>query len=873
MERKIKLLFFFIFFSSILYSQNEVKGKIVTIKNKPLPFVTIQLVEKETGFTNSYTSSKNDGSFSLKLPNTLNNYYLKITLLGHKSKLYYLDKKNTTDVVVVLEEQTTKLKEIIITSNYKEFEVKKDSISYNLSKVKDGTETNLKDLVEKLPGLTIDDNNKVNFQGKVIDKVVIENEDFFGKKHEMATENLPAEAVQGIQLLKSFKEFDDIGDKKSGKIVLNITLNKNYKNKIVGNFEGNSGVDKKHQIHTNLFKFFKRGNFALVTEANNIGESAVNMLDYIEMQGGIGNFTSNYNEGGSGVYEIDHAKIPRYVFVNKNVDGRNTIFNSLNFSNKLSNKTKINGYLTLDYTKINELKNSTKKIITKNSSVVEENQTSAGKSYLGNSFVNVVYKKNDNEVFKYNLKVNPLSNNEDLKIVGDINLINNIEDNDFLIGQSFVYKNQLSSKVYLETILGYDYKTQERDFNISSNSAFLGLNFSNDFTLQQKTNVKQNSVNIGSRLQYKFSEKTKLTTSFFYNNNDERLYNRADNQFNFITDKEQKTFSVYNNISNKITPNFSVNGSLNYVCNSLKVNLENKKYNWLMPSLSLIFEFENQNTIGVSYNKSIKNISIFQMNNKDRIINYQTKINKNIDVFTPTDKVFLSFYYSGYDAINNSMLSFSGSYFEIKNEIGFNSIFSNNFIEQNYVRVPQKGFDLGFYYSKTIKVFPIKWDVKIFYKKIHSLSFLEENENRNKNTNYGLDLRLSTKFKKFPFQGKLNLYYSDTKTTNDFSVLDYSLKQINIHPKIYGKINSVIWNLGCFYQSVKSTNTSQNIYAVNFSTQWNFNKEIQLFFRGTNILNLKNNQFISQQNTESFSQFTTFERLEGNVLVGLRYHF
>ena len=71
-------------------------------------------------------------------------------------------------------------------------------------------------------------------------------------------------------------------------------------------------------------------------------------------------------------------------------------------------------------------------------------------------------------------------------------------------------------------------------------------------------------------------------------------------------------------------------------------------------------------------------------------------------------------------------------------------------------------------------------------------------------------------------------------------MLDYSLKQINIHPKIYGKINSVIWNLGCFYQSVKSTNTSQNIYAVNFSTQWNFNKEIQLFFRGTNILNLKN---------------------------------
>ena len=89
-----------------------------------------------------------------------------------------------------------------------------------MSKIRDSTETNLKDLVEKLPGLTIDDNKKINFQGNKIDKVVVEGEDFFGKKHEMATENLPVEAIQGIQIIKNFKEFDDIGNKKSGKIFL-----------------------------------------------------------------------------------------------------------------------------------------------------------------------------------------------------------------------------------------------------------------------------------------------------------------------------------------------------------------------------------------------------------------------------------------------------------------------------------------------------------------------------------------------------------------------------------------------------------------------------------------------------------------------------
>ena len=269
MQIKLIIIFFFFFFSTF----SQVNGKVVTKKGNFISNVFVQLIERETDLTEDYTSTDEKGYFSLHLPKTQKEYYLKVTLLGYKPKKVAINKNNISNLTIILEEERNVLKEIIITSTYKEFQTKKDTIVYNISKVKDSTENNLKDFIEKLPSLTIDNNNKVNFQGKVIDKVIIDGEDFFGKKHEMSTENLSAEAIKGIQIIKNFKEFDDIGKHKTGKIVLNVTLNKNYKNKIVGNLEGNSGVAKKNQFHSNFFKFIKKGNFALITEANNIGES------------------------------------------------------------------------------------------------------------------------------------------------------------------------------------------------------------------------------------------------------------------------------------------------------------------------------------------------------------------------------------------------------------------------------------------------------------------------------------------------------------------------------------------------------------------------------------------------------------------------
>ncbi len=872
MKKRI-ITFFILGVFNIVYAQ--MKGVVLDVKtNKTIPYASIVLFEKGSNKTKGYTNSDEKGMFSFDVEKD-KLYRLKVYMLGYKTKTEIIDGKKSK-ITILLEEKAEKIDEVVIKStNYKSFYTKKDSIIFNLSKIKDGTENKLKDLVEKLPGLTIDSNKKISFQGKKIDRVVIEGQDFFGKKHEMATENLPAEAIEGIQILKNFKDYDDVSNEKTGKIVLNVSLNQSYRNKIVGNIEGNSGIYEKYQAHSNLFKFFKKGNIALVSELNNIGESAVNLLDYIEMQGGIGNFTDNYRgDGVSGVYELDNSKIPRYVIVDKNVDSRKTIFNSLNFVDKLSEKTKMNAYVTFDITKIQELQNSVKKFAGTNN-MLKENEDDVSKSFLGNSFFNIVYKKDTNKVLKYNLKINPLKNNEQSFVKGNINFDTNVTDKDLLVGQYIEYKNQIKPNLYFKSRFSYDYKKQNRRFNLKSNQPFLNLTFLKGYNIEQKTDVNQHYLNLYSNMAYSFSNQTKLSSLLSLSNSNESFGNYAENQpkFNFDVYKNEKRISFSNSLTHKFSRNFSVNAVLEYVHSKLGVSDKSRIYKWLLPKLSVSYKFDNERDVMLSYSETKTNIPIYQMNSKDRLLDGRIKVGKNMDIFTPIAQKNYGLNYSSFKSSKNRLISIQLNYFTAKNTIGYNTLLNNSFIEQKYMRVPKVGGDVNLHHSKTFRSLPLKWDNTFSYRSTKTLTYFKDQENNNNSQTYLVSSILTTSFKNSPFQVKLKLYGDKMIVKNDFSNLDFTITHFNITPKIYGKVKNFFWDLSCLYQNVETKNYNQNIYSLNFLTQWNFSEKIQLFFKGTNILNLKNNEFIYQLNSDAFSQFSVYQRLEGCVLVGLRYHF
>ena len=85
------------------------------------------------------------------------------------------------------------LKEVIV-HNTGAIRIKGDTTEFvaDSFKVKEGA--TVEDLLKKLPGLSVNSKGEITAQGKQVDKVLVDGEEFFGNDPTIATQNIGAKA-------------------------------------------------------------------------------------------------------------------------------------------------------------------------------------------------------------------------------------------------------------------------------------------------------------------------------------------------------------------------------------------------------------------------------------------------------------------------------------------------------------------------------------------------------------------------------------------------------------------------------------------------------------------------------------------------------
>jgi hypothetical protein len=113
-------------------------------------------------------------------------------------------------------------------------------------------------LLKKLPGFQVNSKGEITAQGKRVEKVLVDGEEFFGDDPTMATQNLGAKAVDKVQLFDSKSEqqqLTGIPVVPKGK-PLNIKLKENSKKGAFGKI--NAGTDfRKYDDAKALYNRFK----------------------------------------------------------------------------------------------------------------------------------------------------------------------------------------------------------------------------------------------------------------------------------------------------------------------------------------------------------------------------------------------------------------------------------------------------------------------------------------------------------------------------------------------------------------------------------------------------------------------------------------
>ncbi|NJL11231.1 MAG: hypothetical protein HC908_16675 [Calothrix sp. SM1_7_51] len=82
-----------------------------------------------------------------------------------------------------------------------------DTLIFDLQGFKSETDVSLGDVLSRLPGVEITNDNQIFYQGKRVKQIFIEGRDVLNNQHGLALESLKAEDVEKIQIIHDYKPF------------------------------------------------------------------------------------------------------------------------------------------------------------------------------------------------------------------------------------------------------------------------------------------------------------------------------------------------------------------------------------------------------------------------------------------------------------------------------------------------------------------------------------------------------------------------------------------------------------------------------------------------------------------------------------------
>ena len=202
-----KLLLFAVFFiSTISFSQNiRFEGSVLESGKTPLEMANVMAVNQATKGVDAYAITNDKGKFVLNLKQN-STYNIKVSYLGMQNKEFSVTTKSENiSQNISLEPGGIEIEGVEIVREMP-VSIKGDTIVYNADSFKTGTERKLEDLLKKMPGVEVNADGEVEVEGKKVTKLMVEGKDFFDGDTKLGVKNIPADAIDKVQVLRNYNE-------------------------------------------------------------------------------------------------------------------------------------------------------------------------------------------------------------------------------------------------------------------------------------------------------------------------------------------------------------------------------------------------------------------------------------------------------------------------------------------------------------------------------------------------------------------------------------------------------------------------------------------------------------------------------------------
>jgi len=134
----------------------------------------------------------------------------------------------------------------------------------------------LEDLVKNIPGFRVDDNGRIYFNGKEINRIMIDGDDIAGEQYQLLSRNLKALMVDSLQVIHRFEKnrlLRSFGSQDA--IAVNLVIRKSFLGKLNGSLALAKDPGKHGEADGELIRLMQSSKQLLFVNGNNVGGNGV----------------------------------------------------------------------------------------------------------------------------------------------------------------------------------------------------------------------------------------------------------------------------------------------------------------------------------------------------------------------------------------------------------------------------------------------------------------------------------------------------------------------------------------------------------------------------------------------------------------------
>lgn len=224
----------------VSYGQTrEVCGTVIDKDgNTPVAGAIVQ-VRDTAGKTYQYAITDEKGEFALKYDLSVADH-LRFQCMSYKSQEIPVISAHSP-MTVVMTPQPTQLRDVIVKAP--DIEQRSDTLTYYMSKYATAEDKKMTDVLKRLPGIKVEDNGQIKYNGEPINKFYIDGSDFMDDRYGIATENIDPADVASVDVMENHQPMQVLkGLEFSQQAGLNIRLKEEARHKWIAILNGGIGA-------------------------------------------------------------------------------------------------------------------------------------------------------------------------------------------------------------------------------------------------------------------------------------------------------------------------------------------------------------------------------------------------------------------------------------------------------------------------------------------------------------------------------------------------------------------------------------------------------------------------------------------------------